>query len=214
MKITYNNFEPLKENEIAGAQTINPMQRYMLGIHSLSEFLDVNPDGQGSISFDLNFEALAGSIIGMLGDNGGINFDFKCSVSSNNVLTVSGGKVFLPFDVCTVSSTSTSLSSGDSGKMVYVRLTSKTTGSIVLSSSVTHTIQTGNQEYRVTLPVATITYNNGWKVQYHHIGAFSLTQTPYCYIDGYSKGSAQSLDHQANTDDQKWNTYGECENNE
>ena len=213
MKLINDDIQPLKENEIAGAGTINPLQKYVLGMHSLSEFLTLNPDGRGSVSFDLNFEALAGSILGMLGESGGINFDFRCTIN-NDTLYVSSGKVFLPFDVATISAYTHNLSSGDSGKMVYARLTSKTSGAIEFSSGVTHTLQTGSNEYRVTLPIATITLTDGaWGIKYHHIGAFSLAETPYFYISGYNKSNTQTLDHAANSDDVTWQTYGTCEGN-
>lgn len=209
MKITYNNFEPLGEKEIAGQRTINPMQRYMLGIHSLSEFITINPDGMGSISLDMDYASLASSILGLLGDSGGINFDFRCDVNGST-LTVEAGTVFLPFSQVSIAKFTHTLVSGDNGKMIYARLSSTTTGEIVLSNGVTHTLQTGNQDYRTTLPIATVTNNNGWAVKYHHIGAFTLTETPYFYVSGYSKGSTQTLDHDANTDGGKWVSYGDC----
>ena len=202
MKLINDDITPLKEHEIAGPQTINPLQKYVLGMHSLSEFLTLNPDGRGSVSFDLNFEALATSIIGLLGESGGINFDFRCTIN-DGTLYVSSGKVYLPFDVASISAYTHSLASGDSGKMIYARLTSKTSGEIVLSSGVTHTLQASN--YRLTLPIATITYTDGeWGITYHHLGAFALEEEPYFWISNYNKNENQHLVHDAGADGTKW----------
>lgn len=209
MDINYD-MHRLGDNEVAGKETINPIVTMLQGMRSTSEFLTINPNGRGSVNFDLDFTALAANILKLI-KIPELSFDFQCSVNSNGRLTVSSGKVFLPSSSVSISSYSHNLSSGDSGKMVYVRLNSASSGEIVLSSAVTHTLQTGNQDYRVTLPVATITKSNSvWSVRYHHIGSFDLTTMPYFYIGGYSRGDVQTLDHTADSDGMAWQTYGEC----
>lgn len=219
MDINYD-IHKLKEGEIAGQETINPIVTFVQGMRSISDFLTINPNGRGSINLDLDFTALAANILKLV-KIPELNFDFECSISNNGRLTVSSGTVFLPFHSVSVPLYSYNLDSLDSGKMVYVRLSHDTNesgdvpnkGEIVLSSGVTHTLQTGNSNYRVTLPVATLTKNNSvWSVKYHHIGAFDLTTMPYFYVSGYNKGATQSLDHEADTDGGKWVSYGECDN--
>lgn len=206
------DIERLKENEICGAESFNLLIDYVLNFKSLSEFLTLNPDGQGSYTIDLDFAALAAAIIGGLPSNVKLNFDFACNIDSSNHLTVSAGKIFLPDRQIAISAYNTTISSGDSGKMVYVRMTDKNHADIVVGSAVTHTLQTGNNDFRVTLPIATINIvNSTWQMTYHHIGSFHITQEPYFYISGYNKAANQSLDHAAGYDGLQWNTYGECQ---
>ena len=209
MDINYD-MHRLKDGEIAGKETVNPIVNFVQGMRSISDFLTINPNGRGSINFDLDFAALAANILKLI-KIPELNFDFECSISSNGRLTVSSGTVFLPFNSVSISSYSHNLSNSDSGKMVYVRLNSASSGEIVLSSGVTHTLQTGNNDFRVTLPVATLTKSGAnWRIKYHHIGSFDLTTVPYFYEVGYDKSQVQTLDHTDGTNGMQWVTYGEC----
>ena len=215
MRLNYD-IRRLKDNEIAGADTINPMVRFILGMKSQSEYLTINPDGMGSVNFDLDAESLlkiAQTFISQQTD--GLNFDFRCTIggSTSHSLSVSGGRVWFPQsgDVASISSYSHTLSSGDVGKMLYVRLTSKTSGTIVLDNAVTHTLQTGNDEYRVTLPIATITRSGeNYGVRYHHIGSFALLEEPFFWKDGYDKSAYQFLVHRQDQNEERWVSASDC----
>ena len=210
-----NNRKPLQENEIAGAVTANTVIRHLQGMNSLSEFLSIEPNGQGSVNFDFDAYSLAKVILGMVEDGETLSFDFKCKLDKKH-LTVVAGKVYLPdTPVVSISSMSQTLGNSDSGKMVYVRLSksgSTISGELVFDDPVTHTLMTGNNNYRVCLPVAIVTGSgNNWKVRYMHLGSFSLTQVPYFWIDAYDKSKAQFLSHGANADGETWIDATECE---
>jgi len=207
------DIEPLRENEVAGAKTINPLVRFVLGIQAPSDYLSINPNGRGSINIELDSGSLAKWILSMVNSES-LKFDFKCTIGGNNgrSLSVAGGKVYFPDDVASISSMSHTLSSSDSGKMIYVRLTSKTLGTLVLDNAVTHTLMTGNDDYRVCLPIATITYSSGqYGIRYQHIGSFAFESLPYFWKDGYSKSDYQFLVHRDGENEERWESANDCD---
>lgn len=218
MKLNYD-IEPLDDNQIAGAKTINPIIKYILGMDSTSDFLAINPNGRGSVNFDLDAGALAKWILSMIDDNTGLNleWDFKVNFTksgSSNRISVRAGQVFFPDNSVSISGINNqSISSSSSGKMVYVRLNSKSSGELVIDNAVTHTLQTGNDNYRMTLPIATITYkssNNTWSARYHHIGSFSFGSYPYFWKDNFTKGDYQFLVHRNGQNEERWVSAGDC----
>lgn len=192
------NIRRLRDNEIAGADTINPIVKFLLGMKSQSECLTINPNGMGSVNFDLDAGSILRNVMEMIRANT-IDFDFPFKVTISGrppTLHISMGSVFFPNNEASVDSFTHTLTNADSGKMIYVRLNSITGGEIVLGSQVTHTLQTGNNNFRVTLPVATITLDGGeWQIFYHHLGTFSFVETPYFWIDGFDPSKNQHLVH-------------------
>ncbi len=209
-----HNLKPLQDNEIAGPITTNPIIKHLQGMNSLSEFLAIEPNGQGSVNFDFDAYSLAKVILGMVENGETLSFDFKCTLDEDH-LAVAAGKVYLPETVVSVSGMSETLGNSDSGKMVYVRLSksgSTIQGELVFDDPITHTLMTGNNNYRVCLPVAIVTGSgDNWKVRYRHLGSFALTQVPYFWIDAYDKSKAQFLSHGANADGETWIDATECE---
>lgn len=206
----------LEDGQIAGPRTINPIVDYILGYQSTSDFLNINPNGRGSVEFDLDFEGMAKAILamvaGMMQDGAALDFDFRVSVEEG-VLSVQGGTVYLPDNSVAISALTHNLDpQEDSGKMIYVRLTGATAGSLQFGGAVTHTLQTGDGNFRATLPVATLSYSGGaWQVRYRHLGAFVLAHTPYFWIPGYGRGRAQALMHRADEDGLRWVDYATCD---
>ena len=202
---------PLGEREIAGAGAYNRLLWFVLNFRPLSPFLSLNPDGKGSYTIDLDFAALTADALEVIAPAILRGFDFAVTVA-NSTLYVNGGRLYLPDRTVIATAITQAITDADDGKMVYVRMNSANAAEIVLDSPVTHTLQTGGGNYRVTLPLALLSYADGaFSVRYLHLGAFVLTQEPYFYVAGYDRSVAQSLDHAANSDGLAWNTYGVCQ---
>lgn len=195
---------PLGEREIAGAGAYNRLLWFVLNFRPISPFLTLNPDGKGSYTIDLDFAALAADALEVIAPAILRGFDFAVTVS-NGTLYVNGGRIFLPDRTVIATAITQAITDADNGKMVYVRMTSANAAEIVFDSPVTHTMQTGGGNYRVTLPLALLSYADGaFSVRYLHLGAFHITQEPYFYINGYNRGASQFLAHDAGADGLRW----------
>jgi len=204
-----HDIRPLKDNEIAGAQTINPIVQYLLGMRSLTpQYMSINPNGRGSVNFNLNFPALAADVLKLVqADN--LEHDFKVSIGETTV-SVSSGKVLFPSNAASIQGDTFNLSGAD-GKTVYALLTSQTAGSLQLGVAPTSLLHVSGNSYTMTLPIATLAYsNNAWSVLYHNIGSFEFGNTPYFWEAGYDRTKAQAYMHNANAD-VAWVTYGDCD---
>ena len=199
-----NDIPPLGEREIAGAGAYNRLLRFVLNFRPLSPFLTLNPDGKGSYTIDLDFASLATAMLDFVSPAMLRGFDFIATVA-DSMLYVNGGRIFLPDRTVIATAITQAVTDADNGKMIYVRMTSANAAEIVLDSPVTHTMQTGGGNYRVTLPLALLSYADGvFSLRYLHIGAFELTQEPYFYVSGYNRAASQILAHEAGADGLCW----------
>ena len=206
-----HNIRRLRDNEIAGADTVNPIVKFLLGMKSQSEYLTINPNGMGSVNFDFDAGSILRNVMEMMHAID-LDFSFKVTISGTSpTLHVAAGTVYLPDHSVGISSYTHNLALADAEKMVYVRLNSASAGELVFDSAVTHTIQTGGGSYRVTLPIAAVSHSGGsWQVTYHHLGDIELVEMPYCYISGYDRSKVQGLMHGAGADGVKWTDAGTC----
>ena len=202
-------YKYLADNEIAGAETINPIIDFVRGIRSTDDFIELNPNGIDSMDIDVN----RGAILEWLKTaypHTSINHTFKATINDTNKISCTSGKVYFPSNSVSISALGNTTCV--SGNMVYIRLNSKTSGSLEYGS-ISHTIQpaSGSNPNRVCLPICT-TYrsNNVWYVQYYHIGDYAFTQYPYFWVDGYDRTKPQALMHYEDEDFYRWVDYGDC----
>lgn len=201
-----HNIRQLQANEIAGQGTINPMQQFMLGMNSLSDFLTIEANGKGSVNFDFDAKQLIKIILDMVSTNEALQCSFRGSVDGNT-LTVSSGKVYFPDTVVSVSGGTFS-----TGQTVHIALTGST-------SSISGTLATGNVGNRIItsattmlLPLMTTTTIGGKTYPfYYHVGDYVFDWRPATWISGFDSTKTQSLDHIAGSNDVIWNTYEECD---
>ena len=204
-------FKYLAENEIAGAETMNPIVEFIRGIRSTDDYIMLNPNPLNSMDINLDMDALREWALNALPFNTSLEHTFKASVSDNGRLSCTGGNVWFPDDMASISALSST--SCHNNYMVYIRLTSKTQGTLVYDNGITHTLMTGNNDYRVCLPVC-YTWkdsNDVWHIRYYHIGDYSFTQLPYFWEQNYDKTKAQILGHNANSNGVRWLDTGTCE---
>lgn len=205
MTLNYN-LKPLQENEIAGQLTINTIIKHLQGMRSLSEFMSITPNGQGSVNFDLDVKSIIDVILGMVKDTQELEFDFKGSISNGN-LHVSSGKVYFP-------NTSVSVSGGtfDDDDTVHIALTGSASGSISGSLATGSVSRVITNATTMLLPLMTTATINGEKVvKYYHVGDYVFDMLPPAWINGFDATVTQSLDHVAGSNDLIWNTYSDCE---
>lgn len=205
MPLNYN-LKPLQENEIAGPITTNAIIKHLQGMRSLSEFLSIEPNGQGSVNFDLDANSLIKVILGMVEDTQELEFDFKGSISNGN-LHVSSGKVYFP-------NTSVSVSGGtfDDDDTVHIALTGSASGSISGSLATGSVSRVITNATTMLLPLLTTATINGEKVvKYYHVGDYVFDMLPPAWISGFRSDSVQALSHDANSFAPVWIDYGQCE---
>lgn len=201
-----NNLKPLQENEIAGAVTANAIIRHLQGMNSLSEFLSIEPNGQGSVNFDFDDNSFIKIILGMVKEAQEFEFDFKGSISNGN-LSVSSGKVYFPDAVVSVSG-----GTFDDDDTVHIVLTGSASGSI------SGQLATGGVSGIVTsattmlLPLMTTATINGEKVvKYYHVGDYVFNWRPPAWCTGYDASKQQALTHGINGFAPEWIEIGDCE---
>ena len=200
----------LAENEIAGADTINPIVRFIRGIRSTDDYLMLNPNQFDSMDLSLDMDALRDWALNALPFASASEHTFRATMTDDNHFSVTGGNVWFPEDMASISSMGTHQC--HSNKMVYIRLTSKTHGTLVYDDPITHTLMTGNDDYRMCLPVCYTWQDsrNVWHIRYYHIGDYSFTQLPYFWKDGYSKSDYQFLVHRDGQNEERWISAGDC----
>lgn len=203
-------FRFLAEDEIAGAGTINPIVEFIRGIRSTDDFIMLNPNANNSMNIDLDLDALREWLFRAY-PHPELKHSFKAEIIDGNKIKISSGSVYFPNAKASISAMSQT--SCNSNYMAYVRLTNETTGQIIYDNAITHTLQTGNNDYRVCLPICR-TYkdaNDVWQVQYYNVGDFAFVEEPYFWVSGYNKSKTQFLMHQSGNNWTEWIDAGDCE---
>ena len=205
-------YNPMGKNQIAGAETMNPVLAWIKYFASVDDFIELNPNRKGSIDISLNAEALKAWLSQTMKTSGEtFDFHFKCTVNSNNSITVGGGSVLWGNIIATVAGTT--VSGLVNGNVIYAKMTASNTGTIQYGSLPSSIIDLGDSNTNpfVNLPIAYTRRSGGeWYVEYSHIGDFIFPTLPYIWLAGFAKSEWQSLDH--HTDGTlKWTTYGQCE---
>lgn len=203
------DIEKLRDNELAGAKTINPMVDWARALASTSDYLYLSNNAYGGVNIDLDFTMLAYNILRLVER---IAADFKATIDGSK-LTVAGGHILLPGETHIMPQYTKSLASSDDGKCLC--LTSDASSS---ESSATvwqyewlaafpAGIVAGSA---VRLPVCTVSRSGGaWGVVQHRLGAFVFAVPPAPLVAGYDAAKMQSLDHLAGGA-LAWTTYGRC----
>ena len=195
-------FKYLKENEIAGAETINPIVDFLRGIRSTSDFIELNPNSNGSMNIGLDVDSLANYLKQDV-DVEELQHTFKATITSGSNFTVSGGTVYFGHNMAlTASSRSFSGTGG-----VYLEVTRSS--ATLQSGTVSTVLDTANQ--KVNLPILQAYSDDGLKFRYYHIGNWAFTDVPYFWITGYDKTKEQILTHSANTDGLLWQDVAPCD---
>lgn len=195
-------FKYLNDNEIAGAETINPIVDFLRGIRSTSDFIELNPNSNGSMNIGLDVDSLANYLRQDV-DVEELQHTFKATITSGSSYTISGGTVYFGHD----KAFSVSSSSGSGTGSYYVQCTSS--GASIQSGTVSHVLNPTNQT--VNLPLFQAYNDDGIKFRYYHIGNWAFTDVPYFWIAGYDKTKEQILTHSANTDGLLWQDVAPCD---
>lgn len=200
---TNNNLElnPLKEGEIAGMQTMNPIISWIKGMATTSDFLLLTANNKGSVNLDMDFDLLAGRILELLNQLRG---EF-IGTTEGNRLHVEGGHIILPTQSWYVGDYVKTLSATDDNKGLTIDLT---TSSATASWG---TVGGGLDGSTFHLPICTV-HRSGqkWLVKHWHVGAYVFTFPPAPFIASWNSGAKQSLDHDSNGN-LYWNTYELCD---
>lgn len=208
-------FKFLKEGEIAGPDTLNPIIELLRGIRSDSEFIDVNPNGLNGMTISFNEGALYNWLKKGVVNEMRFSFQGEITQGNNARISVSSGKVYIQDSAISVSSMN---ANAVDGRIVYAEVTSLGSGSLTYTSSqgggMVQPSGSGHGN-RLMLPILqTVKDGSNWYIKYLHIGDFHFVNQPYFWIPGYDKTKKQSLDHDENTDGYIWTEYGECEEEE
>jgi hypothetical protein len=195
-------FNFLKENEIAGADTINPIIQWLRGIRSASDFIEINPNGNNSMSIDLDLISLRRAL-DIKDTDTILNHTFKATETSSG-FSITGGTVFFGID----KAFAVSGRNGDGEGNYYIQCTSS--GGSIQKGTVGNVLNPNNQT--VNLPLLQATYNNNeWNFKYYHVGNFAFLEYPDFWISGYDKTKPQFLAHNANSDGLVWIDATDCE---
>lgn len=207
-------FKFLKEGEIAGPDTINPIIELLRGIRSDSEFIDVNPNGLNGMTISFNEGALF-NWLQKGTDKLRFSFQGEISQGANAKIKVSAGTVYVQDSAISISSMGST--TAHNNYVVYAQVTQNSGSLTYTSSQGGGMVQPSGSGHgnRLMLPILqTIKDSSGWYIKYLHIGDFHFVNQPYFWIPGYDKTKKQSLDHDENTDGYVWTEYGECEEEE
>lgn len=195
-------FKYLKENEIAGAETINPMVDFLRGIRSTSDFIELNPNSNGSMNIGLDVDSLANYLRQDV-DVEELQHTFKATITSGSSYTVSGGTAYFGHNIARTANSKSFSGTGS----VYLEVTSSSAE--LKSGTVSNVLNPNNQT--VNLPILQAYSDDGLKFRYYHIGNWAFTDVPYFWISGYDKTKAQVLSHSANADGMIWIDIAPCE---
>lgn len=196
-------FKYLNENEIAGAETINPMVSFLRGIRSDGVYIILNPNANGSMSIDLDLESLRDALdLTVTGDE--LQHTFKATATGSSSFTVSGGTVYFGEQSRSVSGSGTL--TGTTG--VYIELTSSAV--TWKRGTVSNIFDPSSQ--KVNLPICLPYTDDGeLKFRYYHVGNFFFNELPIFWISGYNKANEQILTHSANSDSLLWQDVAPCD---
>lgn len=209
------HFRHLEEGEIAGQETINPILDLLEGMRSDSDFLDLNANGIGGVTFSFNEGVLYNWLAKAL-QRDSLDHSFKGAVEGSSV-SVSGGTVHLEHNAIYLSPLAATECTD--GGTVYAVVDSISSGALVYSGDSSDSAleagivqpAAGGHENRLVLPIMrTIEASGVFALKYFHIGDFFFASLPYFWISNYNKGKHQSLDHAANADGYAWTDYGVC----
>lgn len=202
------DIEKLRDNELAGAKTINPMVDWARALASTSDYLYLSNNAYGGVNLDVDFTLLVYNILRLVER---IAADFKATISGSR-LTVASGCILLPGETHSIPQYTRSLSSGDDGRTVCITTDASDSAGGTPAweheiSSFPAGIVSGSV---VRLPICTVSRTGGaWGVTQHHLGAFVFAVPPAPLIAGYDASRMQSLDHGAGGA-LAWTTYGRC----
>lgn len=209
------HFRHLEEGEIAGPETINPILAVLEGIRHDSDFLDINPNGIGGMTFSFNEGVLYNWLAKAL-QRDSLDHSFKGTVEGSSV-SVSGGTIYLEHNaICLSPLAATECADGGT---VYAVIDSISSGALVYSGDSSDSAleagivqpAAGGHGNRLVLPIMrTIEANGVFALKYFHIGDFFFASLPYFWVPNYNKAKHQSLDHAANADGYAWTDYGVC----
>lgn len=208
------NIKSLREGQVAGPDTMNPIIRLLKGLASRSEWVGLAKDGQGSAYVDFDAGGYARWVLNMVPK---LAFGFRASIPdvSPHRLYIEEGRVWFPDRVITVPAAT--VSGLHDGYMAYVRITQAGYNGdpagveIRYSEGITHTLQTDDDDYRLTVPLCRTENSGGWGITYLNLGDVVLAETPYFWVDNYDRQADQSLDHRAGEHGLRWRTYRRCE---
>lgn len=196
-------FTYLKEDEIAGAETINPIIDFLRGIRSASDFIEINPNGNNSMSIDLDLKTLRRAL-DIKDTDTILEHNFHATGVSDTSYTISAGKVFVGCDNSISISSHTVSGTGS----VYLQLTQNSNPSWQTGIP-SKLFNPTNQS--INLPLLNAYRDDGeWHFHYYHIGDF-IVEKPYFWVSNYDKTKQQFLSHNANTDDVYWQDVTDCE---
>lgn len=178
----------LKEGEIAGRESLNPIISLLLHLKTDGEYIDINPDGLGSLIWSLNFPNVLRSISEHISSGVSLGLEGAFAVSlASSTFTVSPGSIrFL--DTGAVHTAPSITSSFPSGTM-YVWCAITPSSSTLSSGTSLPLILT--TDYMINIPIARVTSS---AVFYYHVGDILLL-TPYKWLSGYDPSVAQALVH-------------------
>ncbi len=192
----------LKEGEIAGRESLNPIISLLLHLKTDGEYIDINPDGLGSLIWSLNFPNVLRSISEHIssGVSLGLEGAFTVSFTSSN-FTVNAGHVH--FIDSGIAHSVSSLTAAKPSAALYVWCTvTSSTATLNTGASLPSRLLDAST---INVPIARVTSS---AVFYYHVGDILLL-TPYKWLSGYDPSVAQSLDHDA-SGAIRWNTYAQC----
>lgn len=192
------HLQELADNELAGANTINPIIAFLRNIRSLTPLIDINPNASGGMDVDFDQEAIEAYIH----DIKGMSHSFTASISGT-VVAISGGNVWLADRRLSCPSASFPL-----GADIYVRCTSSSAS--LSSGSVAQTYDIDNQTVNLPLLSTSTDADGNIAIQYRHLGDFILP-TPFFWLPGYDPTAAegQVMTHKAGA--LTWITMATCE---
>lgn len=199
-------FKYLNENEIAGADTINPIVEFLRHIRTTDDFVDFNPNEGGGINLDVDRVAIL-EWIKKVYPHPTDDFSFKVTFNGTN-FTCSGGKVYFPHTTLSVGNFTNPINGGGG---LYLQIGNKASSISISRGTPSNML---DNSYNMQLPIADIYESkNEWKVKYYHMGDFFFSWVPAEWIEYYSKQDVQFLGH-AQNGDVVWVTSTECPQNQ
>ena len=195
------NVEYLGQREIAGEDTANPMIQWMKHLQLASEYLTKSPNGNGSLTIDLDFELLCARILQRAATMAG---EFRGTVQGSR-LTMASGHIYVGGNTYSVGQHSKSLSGSDDGKGWMAEITS---GGISVSwGAAPNTAVTSTT---LTVPLCGAVKSGGRWVPYQWaLGSVVMAMPPAFLISGYDASKTQSLDQVGGT--LVWRSYKQCQ---
>lgn len=203
------NVKYLGQREISGDETANPMMQWMKHLQLASEFLTKSPNGNGSMTIDLDFELLCAKVLQRAPKSSG---EFRGTVSGNT-LTMEAGHIFIGgASGHSISKQTQSLQHATSGDCYSVTITGDNVSGYSYSLSWGSSPASCVTSSSLILPLCGAVKSGGrWVPFQYHLGSWVIPFPPACLISGYDTSSVQSLDHSGGS--LVWTTYKRCGSN-